>query len=234
VTRKIAVVTGANRGIGLEISRQLAKNGVHVVVTARGAAKAATACQKLKDEGFDAVFHQLDVTDPTSVQILRDFVKKTYGAPDILVNNAGVMLDEKGGGVLDLSPDILQQTMATNVYGPVMLCRALVPLMKSRGSGRIVNMSSGLGQLGEMSSGTPAYRISKAALNALTRTLAAELSGTDILVNSVCPGWVRTDLGGPNATRTAEQGAETAVWLALLPSGGPSGGFFRDKKPIPW
>jgi NAD(P)-dependent dehydrogenase (short-subunit alcohol dehydrogenase family) len=234
LTRKVAVVTGANRGIGLEISRQLASNGAHVVVTARGAAKAATACQKLKDEGLDVAFHQLDVTDPTSIQILRDFVRKTYGAPDILVNNAGVLLDEKSSGVLDLSPDMLQQTLAVNVYGPVMLCRALVPLMKSKGHGRIVNLSSGMGQLSEMGRGASAYRISKAALNALTCTLAAELSGTDILVNSVCPGWVRTDLGGPNATRSVAEGAETAVWLALLPAGGPTGGFFRDKKPIAW
>jgi NAD(P)-dependent dehydrogenase (short-subunit alcohol dehydrogenase family) len=234
MAQRVAIVTGANRGIGFEISRQLAKQGVHVLATARSAAKAAGASQKLKDEGFDAAYQPCDVTDIISVQMLRDFVKKTYGAPDILVNNAGVLLDERGDGVVDLSPDILKTTLATNVQGPAMLCRVMVPLMKERNYGRIVNMSSGMGQLSEIARGAPAYRMSKAALNALTGTLAAELKGTNILVNSLCPGWVRSDMGGPNAARSLEEGADTAVWLALLPDGGPSGGFFRDRKPIAW
>jgi NAD(P)-dependent dehydrogenase (short-subunit alcohol dehydrogenase family) len=232
--QRIAVVTGANRGIGLEISRQLAKQGVHVVLTARSAAKAAGACQKLKDEGLAVAYHPCDVTDVTAVQILRDYVKKNYGAADILVNNAGVMLDPKGSNASEMSPDVLHNTMATNVYGPAMLCRALVPLMRDKGYGRIVNVSSGLGQLSESGRGTPAYRISKTALNSFTRTLAAELSDTAILVNSMCPGWVKSDMGGPNAPRTLEQGADTAVWLATLQSDGPRGRFFRDKQPIAW
>lgn len=234
MAQRVAIVTGANRGIGFEISRQLAKHGAHVLVTARSAAKAAGACQRLKDEGFEAAYHPCDVSDTTSVQMLRDFVKRTYGAPDILVNNAGVLLDERGSGVVDLSPDTLTSTLAVNVQGPAMLCRAIVPLMKERNYGRIVNMSSGMGQLSDMARGEPAYRISKAALNALTATLAAELKGTKVLVNSMCPGWVRSDMGGPNAVRSLEEGADTALWLALLPEGGPSGGFFRDRKPIPW
>ena len=232
--QRIAVVTGANRGIGFEISKQLAKQGIRVVVTARSAAKAASACQKLKVEGLDVVYHACDVTDVTAVQILRDFIKKSFGAADILVNNAGVMLDPKGSSASEISPDVLHNTMATNVYGPAMLCRALVPLMKEKNYGRIVNLSSGLGQLSESGRGTPAYRISKTALNSLTRTLAAELSDTNILVNSMCPGWVRSDMGGPNAPRSLEQGAETAVWLATLGDDGPRGGFFRDKQALPW
>ncbi len=232
--QRVAVVTGANRGIGLAISRQLAKLGVHVVLTARSAAKAAGACHKLKDEGLSAAYHPCDVTDPTAVQILRDFVKKNYGAADILVNNAGVMLDPSGSSASEMSPDVLHNTMATNLYGPAMLCRALVPLMKEKGYGRIVNVSSGLGQLSASGRGTPAYRISKTALNSFTLTLAAELADTNILVNSICPGWVKSDMGGPDAPRTVEQGADTAVWLAMLEDDGPRSGFFRDKQPIAW
>lgn len=234
MAQRIAVVTGANRGIGLEISRQLATQGVFVILTARSAAKAAAACQILKSEKLEAAYHPCDVTDPTAVQILRDFIKKSYGAADILVNNAGVMLDAKASGPLEMPPDVLHSTMAVNVYGPAMLCKALAPLMKVKDYGRIVNVSSGLGQLSAPGRGTPAYRLSKAALNALTCTLAADLKDSSILVNSMCPGWVRTDMGGPNATRSVEQGAETAVWLATLPNGGQSGGFFRDRQPIPW
>lgn len=234
MAQRIAVVTGANRGIGLEISRQLAKHGLRVVVTARSAAKAAGACQKLKAEGFDVAYHACDVTDVTAVQILRDFIKKNYGAADILVNNAGVMLDPKGSDASEMSPDVLHNTMATNVYGPAMLCRALVPLMKEKNYGRIVNLSSGLGQLSASGRGTPAYRISKAALNSFTCALAAELADTNILVNSMCPGWVKSDMGGANAPRSLEQGADTAVWLATVDDDGPRGGFFRDRQPLAW
>ena len=232
--QRIAVVTGANRGIGLEISRQLARRGIRVVVTARSAAKAAGACQKLKDEGLDVGYHACDVTDITAVQILRDFIKKNFGAADILVNNAGVMLDPKGSSASEMSPDVLHKTMATNVYGPATLCRALVPLMKEKNYGRIVNLSSGLGRLSESGRGTPAYRISKTALNSFTRALSAELADTNILVNSMCPGWVKSDMGGPNALRTVEQGADTAVWLATLGDDGPRGGFFRDRQSLAW
>ncbi len=230
----IAIVTGANRGIGLEISRQLAARSVRVVVTARSAAKAAGACEKLKNEGLDVAYQACDVTDVTAVQMLRDFIKKQYGAAHILVNNAGVMLDPKGSNASEISPDVLHNTMATNVYGPAMLCRALVPLMKEKNYGRIVNVSSGLGQLSESGRGTPAYRISKTALNSLTAALAAELADTNILVNAMCPGWVRSDMGGPNAPRSVEQGADTAVWLATLGDDGPRGGFFRDQVAIAW
>lgn len=231
---KIAVVTGGNRGIGFEICRQLAGLGMQVVLASRDPAKGAAAVAKLVESGIRSVVYQpLDVTSETSAAALGAWVDQQYGACDVLVNNAGI-LDARGGRVLTTSLSTLQEVLATNVGGPFLVSRELVPLMQRGHYGRIVNLSSGLGQLAEMGAGTPAYRLSKAALNALTRTLAAELSGTNVLVNAMCPGWVRTDMGGPHALRSVEQGAETAIWLATLPDGGPTGLFFRDRKAIPW
>jgi NAD(P)-dependent dehydrogenase (short-subunit alcohol dehydrogenase family) len=231
--RKIAVVTGANRGIGFEISRQLAQRGIYVILTSRDEAKGRAACQRLEGEGLDVAYHQLDVTDPASVRRLGDFVRDSYGRLDVLVNNAGILIDEQNSP-LNVDLDVVRRTMETNVYGPLSLCQALLPLMERHDYGRIVNVSSGMGQLSDMGGGYLAYRMSKTALNALTRILAAELQGTEVLVNSMCPGWVRTDMGGPSASRSVEEGADTAVWLATLPGGGPQGGFFRDRQPIPW
>jgi NAD(P)-dependent dehydrogenase (short-subunit alcohol dehydrogenase family) len=232
--RKIAVVTGANRGIGFEICRQLAAKGISVVLTSRDEAKGRMAVAQLRSQGLEIEFYQLDVTDTSGIQRLGGFLARKYGAADILVNNAGIMADAKGTGMLGVPLQIIRTTMETNVYGPLVLCRELIPLMRKKNYGRIVNISSGLGQLSEMGGGMPAYRMSKTALNALTRTLAAELKGTNILVNSMCPGWVKTDMGGPNAVKTLAEGADTAVWLATLPDGGASGGFYRDRKAISW
>ena len=232
--QRVAVVTGANRGIGFEICRQLARQGLTVVLTSRSAAKGRAAAKMLRDNGLELDYHLLDITSPAGINALADYLAKHYGRLDVLVNNAGVILDPHGSRVLDAKPQTFRETLEINVLGPLLLAQALVPLMKKNHYGRIVNLSSGLGQLSEMGTGTPVYRISKTALNALTCILAAELKRSGILVNSVNPGWVRTGMGGDGAPRTAEQGADTAVWLAMLPDDGPTGGFFRDREPIPW
>lgn len=232
-TKRIAVVTGGNRGIGFETCRQLAKQGIQVILTSREAAKGKAAGEKLQAEGLDVSYYSLDVTDADSVQRLAQFIKSKYGQLDILINNAGVLLDSSDS-ILNTKFDTLHQTIDTNLYGPFLVCQALIPLMDIHKYGRIVNVSSGAGQLSDMNSGYPSYRISKTALNALTRILGNELKGTNILVNSVCPGWVKTDMGGANASRTPAQGADTIVWLATLPDNGPTSGFFRDRQSIPW
>ena len=231
---RVAIVTGGNRGIGLEICRQLAKQGIHVVLTSRDAAAGKATCDKLAAQGLPVEFHKLDVTSARSIETLAAFVKDKFGGVDILVNNAGIMIDPSGARLADSDLKTVRATLETNTFAPLALIQAMLPLMKKREYGRIVNLSSGLGQLSEMAGGTPAYRISKTALNAVTRIAAAEARGSNILVNSACPGWVRTDMGGRNAPRTVEQGADTPVWLATLPDGGPTGGYFRDRKAIAW
>ncbi|MES2354119.1 MAG: SDR family oxidoreductase [Pseudomonadota bacterium] len=232
--KRVAVVTGANRGIGYEIARQLGAAGIHVIVASRDPGKGNAAVERLQAGGADAAFFQVDVAQEKDVAALKNYIEKNYGAADILVNNAGVLLDGRGGRLLEVSEEIFRNTLEINFYGPLRLIQALVPGMRERNYGRVVNLSSGLGQLSDMGSGTPAYRVSKTSLNVLTRVSAADLAGTNVLVNSACPGWVKTDMGGPNATRSVEQGADTVVWLATLSDGGPSGGFFRDRKEIPW
>ena len=232
--QRVAVVTGGNKGIGFEICRQLARKKLRVVLAARDPDKGREAAERLQAEGLDVVFHALDVTDPGQVQALTRASANKHGRCDVLVNNAGILIDKRSASVLDVKIETFRTTLETNFYGPLMMTQALVPLMRENGYGRVVNLSSGLGQLEDMGDGTPAYRASKTALNALTRMFAAATKGEGILVNAMCPGWVRTDMGGANATRGVEKGAETAIWLATLPRDGPSGGFFRDRKPIKW
>jgi NAD(P)-dependent dehydrogenase (short-subunit alcohol dehydrogenase family) len=224
------VVTGANRGIGREIARQLAQRpGFTVVLTARDERKGKAAARDL-----GTGFHPLDVDSERSIAGLAEFLGKNYGRCDVLVNNAGILADPRGSRILDSKVETHRATLETNVLGPLMLAQALVPLMRKHRYGRIVNVSSAMGQLSDMGTGSPAYRMSKAALNALTLMLAADLCGSGILVNSMSPGWVRTDMGGSSAPRSVAEGADTAVWLATLPDNGPSGGFFKDRKPIAW
>jgi NAD(P)-dependent dehydrogenase (short-subunit alcohol dehydrogenase family) len=229
-----AVVTGANRGIGHEIARQMAAKGFRVVLTARDTSKGRAAAAAMKG---DVAFHALDVTNTASIRRLV----KDVGRIDVLVNNAGVYLeggyDAKGtplSSAMATPMRVLDATLRTNLIGPFLLCQVVIPGMIERGYGRVVNVSSGSGQLSDMGGGEVAYRLSKTALNALTRVLAAETKGTGVLVNAFCPGWVKTEMGGPHAKREVGQGADTGVWLATLPARGPSGGFFRDRKPIPW
>lgn len=232
--QRIAVVTGGNKGIGFEICRQLAGKGISVVLTARNSGRGKKAAKVLQDRGLNVLFYPLDVTDAAGISVLADYMARDHGRCDILVNNAGIVLHGGGTSVMKEPLEALRKTVETNVYGPFRLMQALIPLMQKKRYGRVVNLSSGLGQLDGMGDGTPAYRLSKTALNALTRMFAAAAEGSGVLVNSMCPGWVRTDMGGVNATRSVEKGAETAVWLATLPDDGPTGGFFRDRKPIPW
>ncbi len=227
---QIALVSGGNRGIGLEIVRQLAEKGIAVILGSRDEEEGRAAAEGLSG---DVVVRQLDVADAESVDHLTSSIEEEFGRLDILVNNAGILNDEDQRGV-DADLDGVREALEANLFGAWRLCEAFIPLMQSRGYGRIVNISSGLGALEEMGGGSPAYRVSKAALNALTRILASELEGSGILVNSVSPGWVQTDMGGSEASRSVEEGADTPVWAATLPNDGPTGGFFRDRQQIPW
>lgn len=232
--KRIAVVTGANRGIGKEICRQLARlENFHVILTARSKDKGEAAVDELRAEGLDIDFHTLDVNDEKSIQRLMEDVERDYGRLDVLVNNAGILID-RSLQAHKVAVDMVKQTLDTNLLGPISLCQAAIPLMQKNNYGRIVNISSGMGQLAEMGSSALGYRLSKVGLNALTRILSNECKSYSILINCMCPGWVHTDMGGPNAPRTLEEGADTAIWLATLPEEGPSGEFFRNRAPIPW
>lgn len=242
-TRRVALVTGANRGIGFQVARQLVRVGLHVIIGARDGASGSKAAENLSASVSDSATGGcadsvvLDVADNGSVAHAVADISVRFGPIDVLVNNAGVLIDAPGGfraSIFEMTDETMRTTFETNVLGPARLVRLLVPSMKSRGYGRVVNVSSMAGQLTDMMSGYPAYRMSKTALNALTRTLAAEVAGSNVKVNSVCPGWCRTDMGGTEAARSAEQGADTIAWLATLPDDGPSGLFFKDRQVIAW
>ena len=229
---RVALVTGAGRGLGAEIGRQLAAHGLRVVMGSRDPADAARVIAGAT-EGDQMWGAQLDVTDQVSADACVAEVLDREGRLDVLVNNAGISDGAQRPADADLA--LGRAVWATNVEGAWRCAEAVIPTMRSAGYGRIVNVSSTMGSLAGMTSWTePAYRVSKAALNALTRVLAAELARTGVLVNSASPGWVRTDLGGPRAPRSVVEGADTPVWLATLPDDGPSGGFFRDRQPLDW
>ena len=231
--RKIAIVTGGNRGIGFETCRQLSQLGIQVILTSRDDGKGFSAVDSLRAVGLDVEFHKLDVTDSISVTHLKEFIQKNYHKLDILVNNAGIFLDS-GKSVFDVPLEEIHATLETNFYGPLNLCRTFVPLMRENGYGRIVNVSSSMGSIASMGGRSAAYKISKVALNALTRIMADEVRSEDIKINTMSPGWVRTDMGGLNAPRSLAEGADTIVWLATLSEDGPSGGFFLDRRPTTW
>lgn len=239
--KRVALVTGANRGIGFEIARQLAHQGLSVIMGARDEQSVGAAHKRLIDASLDVHATLLDVADATSIQGAMGRIEASFGRLDVLVNNAGIMIDGEIQ-ILELGLGLLQNTIETNVFGPLLLSQAAVPLMRKNRYGRIVNLSSTLGALSDIANPdsayadikAPAYRMSKSLLNGITVLLAQRLRGENILVNSVCPGWVSTDMGGPQAPIAPQDAAETPVWLATLADDGPTGGFFRDRQPIPW
>jgi len=259
IHKRVAVITGADRGIGFEVCRQLGKLGYQAVLTAPDPAKGKEAAKKLLREGIEAAYHALDVANERHVRKLREFVLKKFGRVDVLVNNAGVMFDAgrskpegrvarwiktlpkkmdfgEGQGILEVGIDIVRASVEVNTLGALRMCQAFIPLMIKARYGRVVNVSSSLGQLNGMTDEdrVPAYQLSKAALNAVTLMAADDCRDKNVTVNSVCPGWTRTSLGGPRAPQSVGEAAENIVWMANYPDGGPTGEFFRDKKAIEW
>ena len=241
--KRIALVTGANKGLGFEMARQLGKAGVRVLLGARDAVKGEAAAAELRGEGLDAHFLRLDVTDKSDYAAAFAFLEKEFGRLDILINNAGIALEDFGHGIASAtSEDVIRRTFDTNFLAPVALTQALLPLIRNSEAGRIVNMSSVLGsQTLHADEKSPiyhakslAYDASKTALNSFTIHLAYELRDTKIKVNSAHPGWVKTDMGTDAAPMEIPDGAKTGVELALLGSDGPTGGFFHLGKPLPW
>jgi NAD(P)-dependent dehydrogenase (short-subunit alcohol dehydrogenase family) len=236
--QQVALITGSNRGIGFEIAKQLAMKKIQVILTSRNLANGEAAVSNLVRDGVKKVVAmELDVSNQLSVDNLLEKVEKSFRRLDILVNNAAILIDREDLVASNADLETVKATLETNLVGAWRTCKAFIPLMKKNGYGRIVNVSSGSGEFEYMAASGgywPAYSVSKASLNALTVMLASELKGTNILVNAVCPGWVRTDMGGPNATRSVEEGAATPVWLATLPDGGPTGHNYYDKKQINW
>jgi NAD(P)-dependent dehydrogenase (short-subunit alcohol dehydrogenase family) len=229
---RIALVTGGNRGIGLEVCRQLAALGHTVLLTARDGAAATARARELAAGGGDVHPLILDVTDAATAERAALWVRERFGHLDALVNNAAITYDTwQRPATADLA--VVAAAMDTNLLGPWRTAQAFLPLLRAGRHPRIVNVSSEAGSLASMGSGTPAYSVSKAGLNALTRMLAADLRGYGVLVNAVCPGWVETDMGGPGG-RPVRDGAAGVVWAATLPDSGPTGGFFRDGRPVPW
>jgi len=210
--KRIALVTGSTRGIGREVARQLEARGYEVIVVGRKG---------------------LDISDERSVEAIGERVEREFGRLDVLVNNAAILLDE-GKSIVDVDPREFEETWRVNVLGAFLMTKRFAPLLRKSGQGRVVNVSSGAGQLSSMSSYAPSYSTSKAALNAITILFANALRRDRVLVNCADPGWVRTDMGGSAAPRSVEEGADTIVWLATLPDGGPTGGFFHDRKKIAW
>ena len=230
--KKIALVTGANRGIGFETCKQLSQLDITVLLTSRDPIKGEAATKRLTDKGLDVIFFQLDVSNKSNIKDIFTKIKRLFGRLDILINNAAILYDNNQYA-MNADLELVSKALTTNLYGPWLLCQAFIPLMEKNDYGRVVNVSSGAASLHYMEGGTPAYGISKVALNALTRKLASELGQKNVLVNSLDPGWVTTDMGGRGG-RPVEEGCRGIVWAATLPNNGPSGGFFYDGEPELW
>ena len=235
---KIAIVTGGNRGMGLETCRQLGRLGFKVILCCRDPQAGEHAAAKLRDEGSSVEAFRLDLTRAEDIAALVMYARRNLRRVDVLVNNAGIYLEVSGTTVkdrisaFDARLEVVRAILETNLIGPFALSQGIIALMRDQGHGRVVSVTSAMGQLSDMGGGAPGFRLAAVGINGMTKVFAEELRGTDVLVNSVDPGWVRTR--SPNATRSVEEGVATTVWLATLPEGGPSGQFFRDKQPLPW
>ena len=228
--QRTALVTGGNRGIGFEICRRLGRAGLSVVLAARDADRGAEAASRLRAQGLDVYPERLDVTDRASVEACAERLRAAGVAVDVLVNNAGVYPTQP---FFEVPEAVMRDSLEVNLLGAFHTCQVFIPGMVRRRYGRVVNVSSSLGRMCEEGPGDPAYGIAKAALNALTRVVAATVPG-DVKVNAADPGWVRTKMGRPRAPRSPEQGADTIVWLATPPADGPSDGFIFDRRPLSW
>ena len=235
---KIAIVTGGNRGMGFETCRQLGKLSLKIILCCRDPQAGELAAVRLRNEGLSVEAFRLDLTKPEEIAALVMHARRVLRRVDVLINNAGLYLESGGANIndrisaFDARLEVVRATLETNLIGPFALSQGIIALMRDQGQGRVVSLTSAMGQLSDMGGGAPGYRLAAVAINGMTKMFAEELRGTDVLVNSVDPGWVRTR--SPNATRSVEEGVATTVWLATLPTGGPSGQFFRDKQPIPW
>ncbi|MEL7241388.1 MAG: SDR family oxidoreductase [Cyanobacteria bacterium J06629_18] len=245
--KKIAVITGSHKGLGLAIARKLAlKEDILVIISSRKESDGQATQQKLKTEGIEVDYHQLDVTDTSSVNRFIEWVTSTHGGVDILINNAGVNPSgvSEEASILTAKPETIMDTFSTNAIAVLRMCQAVIPLMQQQGYGRIVNVSTEMASLQQIPEDfyppSPSYRISKVGLNAVATLLAKEIKNTNILINNYSPGWMKTDIGGKDAPFTAEEGAETAVYLATLPDGGSQAGFFAEMRKfggpvvLPW
>ena len=235
--KQVAVVTGGNRGMGLATCKALAEAGYHVLLTSRDLQSGQIAVEEMSDKELPVEAIKLDTSSQRDIDVLAAYLLDTHGRVDVLINNAGILIDgdlDNPTSICDANADVVRKSLEVNTIGPMMLIKALLPLMQKAGSGRIVNISSGMGQLSDMGGQHPGYRISKTALNAVTAIFAAELKDSNIAIYAICPGWVRTDMGGTSADRSLEEGIDTAVWLATSADANQSGGFYRDRQIIDW
>jgi NAD(P)-dependent dehydrogenase (short-subunit alcohol dehydrogenase family) len=232
-SQRVALVTGGNRGIGREIARQLASRGLHVVVAARHESDAQEAASHIAAASGDASSLALDVGDSSRVSWAAGELARRTGRLDVLINNAGIYEDAEYS-ILNAPRELFDRTLQVNALGPIEVVQQFLPLVRNAPQGRIINISSGYGQLADLSPNVSSYCLSKLALNGVTIMLAKALAAEGIAVNSVCPGWVRTDMGGADAPRSVEEGADTAVWLATEADHSLTGRFFRDRAEISW
>lgn len=230
---KVVLITGANRGIGRETAHQLGRRGFHVIIGGRDASAGQQVVREIQDTAGRAAFLRLDVSDSASIRSAATELARQVERLDVLINNAAIYPD-RGVDILTVSREHMNRTFQTNVFGALEVAQAFLPLLRKSAAGRIINLSSGYGQLEGMSPNVPSYCLSKLAINGLTIMLSQALQEQGIAVNSMCPGWVRTEMGGPNAPRSVEQGADTAIWLAAEAPQELTGKFFRDRQQIPW